>query len=78
MFVCAQLLSSVIVCIPPSAMEGVVVLSKVIIANTKSTHILTSKKMATISKFIKAGKEKIAKQKLRKAKSPSIKNFVTA
>lgn len=39
---------------------------------------LTDKERKAISEFIKADKEKIAKQKLRKTKSSSIKKLATA
>ena len=39
---------------------------------------LTDKEKQAISKFIKADKEKIAKQKLRKTKSANSKKLVTA
>jgi hypothetical protein len=38
---------------------------------------LTDKERKAISEFIKADKEKIARQKLRKAKSSNIKKLVT-
>lgn len=39
---------------------------------------LTDKERRAISEFIKVDKEKIAKQKLRKAKSANIKKLATA